>query len=335
MERKFEGFYYPFSVFEDDRLLKKSLLFFDVVNMCIPSEELLRKEIGRPRCGYPKSSIQNALERLAQFRQETQTLQDAKVLQLFHLPDNQDERVLLVCHCLDFYKEELCRREEEKQYREDMLEPLEEIALIRLKAFAVLNQRFNAGIPFTSDRAMHDNFLKMFQDILSSDNDKIYSLNLPIAQLGMEVLETRLPDFELSSYENVLELRGQLRESLIGFRMEMARLAAKVESEPWEKGYQTELARIMTGKVQPSIQELEKEAEALRYRRVSRWLKDALRPGTSIPLVAAFYVGVPTWAAAGLAAGVLTLRNYFEMRAEQAEFDKNGLSLLFKPALRR
>ncbi len=81
--------------------------------------------------------------------------------------------------------------------------------------------------------------------------------------MAVRVLETHLPNFDCKSYEDVLELKLQLKNSIEQFQSTMMMYASKIKSTPWDESFQDELTRIMYGEVEPAIVELRNEAKAI------------------------------------------------------------------------
>jgi hypothetical protein len=207
------------------------------------------------------------------------------------------------------------------------------LTAIRLKAWLIILTRVQYCVPFTNNEQIHESFVRAYERIVKASNLSLaarQSFRLTAAQFGIEVFRSYLPNFEMKSYEDVLELREQLSDSLADFRTEMSRLAAKVASEPWEPGYQRELVRIMKEEIKPSIARLEKQAKGLKHRKRARLVGTL---SSTLPLVATVFPGVSLGKALAVAAGIAGYQLLQERKADEVE--QNGLSLLFKPALRR
>ena len=67
----------------------------------------------------------------------------------------------------------------------------------------------------------------------------------------------RLPLFELASIDEVLDIRRDLRVSLLGFRQAVAEFASEVRSAAWRQGFAEEAEALFREKVEPEVERIE------------------------------------------------------------------------------
>jgi len=72
-----------------------------------------------------------------------------------------------------------------------------------------------------------------------------------------------LPDFELKSYEDVMEMRFRLEDELIEFREHMGALANEIKSNPFNESFLNHLELMKRDKVIPSIKNLKRKMSEL------------------------------------------------------------------------
>jgi hypothetical protein len=145
--------------------------------------------------------------------------------------------------------------------------------------------------------------------------------------VALQVFKGYLPDFELHSYEDILAWRDLLHDNLISFRLKITEFIVKIESKPWDEKFLEELKLIFRGQIEPSIEQLKKEAAGYKYKNISTFLKSTLSV-KPLPLLATAIIGVPAPIAIGIAAGVITLDAAIEMKKDQLKLQENGLTLL-------
>ena len=72
-----------------------------------------------------------------------------------------------------------------------------------------------------------------------------------------------LPNFELKSYEDVLEMRFRLEDELLGFREHIGTLTNEIKSTPFNESFSKHLELVKRDKVIPSIKNLKRKMSEL------------------------------------------------------------------------
>lgn len=148
---------------------------------------------------------------------------------------------------------------------------------------------------------------------------------------GFSLAALTLPNLELASFEDVLELRLALAEELIAFRERMTVLAEHIRKEIWEPGFDAEIERINRHDIQPIVRSLQLKLESSRNEVVLRVLKNMVSVPTGLSILATIWAGLPPLLIMAVTAGLVsvetTLGYYFERKRI---LQSNYLSLLVK-----
>jgi hypothetical protein len=185
-------------------------------------------------------------------------------------------------------------------------------------------------IPFTDNSLYQDFLLNKFQRVCQSKliTDYKKQLRITSSTIALRVMELHLPELELHSFEDVLELKHRMTDELERFRYEMTKFAADIQTTPIEESYIKEIERIIAMKVNPAKGEIEAKLRGMDMKFAGRIIKGA-KAGT-IPIVATLFAGVPLPYVLALSAGVITLEALWEDHVERKEIaNMNGLSFLF------
>lgn len=218
---------------------------------------------------------------------------------------------------------------------EESSEPSESSIKNRIKSWLWFVEQSNkeGASPFTDKPIYYEylksNYSRRFKDGIQRSQKPHGFLKDSASELAVRVLENHLPRFDCKSFEDVLELRMKLKDSIDRFRNTMMMYASKVKNTPWDEGFLDEIYRIMAAEVEPAIAELRDEAEAIRYRKTSAWIKSAisLKP---LPILATTFIGVPIEISMAIAVGAITIETYLENKQLSKSIDNNGFSLLLK-----
>jgi hypothetical protein len=147
---------------------------------------------------------------------------------------------------------------------------------------------------------------------------------------GFEMAVLTFPNFELLSFEDVLELRLTLGDELAAFRKEMYKFAEIIKLSPWEIGFKEHVEHVVENRIQPAVHELQRKLESIKQESLMANLNIINAPNV-LAMMACIHVGIPPILVAALSAGLITLetiREYFFERKKL--FESNGLSLLLR-----
>lgn len=148
---------------------------------------------------------------------------------------------------------------------------------------------------------------------------------------GFSLAAFTLPNLELMSFEDVLELRVALEDELIAFREQMSLLAERVRTEPWEPGFAKEIERITKHDIQPTLQKLQRKLESSPSEVALRALRSLVSAPTALSMLATIWAGLPPLLVMAVTAGLVSVEtalayHFHRKRILQA----NGLSLLLR-----
>lgn len=318
---QFTGAYYPFSR-SNQEALKRHLLFFDKVEILIPP---LVGLWSMPE--YERRHISSeVIEARESFIDETTVLRDAGALVLLEPTGPGPGGGMFTQGIEDLWWT--------YELNNDAIHDDKQIGY-RMDAwywFLEASSR-DGSIPFTDNDSYHDfltrNYTPRLRGNAQGTNGLLPRLRSTASDLAVNILNSHLPDFECKSYEDILELRFLLDDAMQRFRSEMVRFAAKIRKSPWDDGYSEEMQRLVITDIEPAIAQLNRDAESIKYRKTSNWIKAALslKP---LPILGTAFIGVPVEYALAIAAGAITLDTLFESRRITKEMNANGLSLLLK-----
>lgn len=147
--------------------------------------------------------------------------------------------------------------------------------------------------------------------------------------LGIEVVERSLPDFEYTSYEDILELRHRLHDELVRFRTEIYGLSSTLKAKPWSSQFQLEITETVRAKVDPALEDLRRKIRLSNDKVFQKLFRDVRSPKASVPFVVSVFAGFPLLAAALVSAVMIgadaAVDTYFEKREL---LEGSGLSFL-------
>jgi hypothetical protein len=138
-----------------------------------------------------------------------------------------------------------------------------------------------------------------------------------------------LPNLELMSFEDILDLRDCLKDELAAFRHEMSGLAERIAGEPWEPGFLSEVQYTVKHHIEPAVEDLRRKAQASPNEIMLRALRNA-QP-TVLPILAGIWAGMPPLLLMAVAAGLVSMKTAIENYLERKKvLQSNGLSLLLQ-----
>jgi hypothetical protein len=148
---------------------------------------------------------------------------------------------------------------------------------------------------------------------------------------GFSLAAFTLPNLEVMSFEDVLELRLELEDELSAFREQMTVLAERIKVEPWEPSFAREIERIAEHDIQPAVRKLQRKLESSSKEVVLRALKNLVSAPTGLSMLACVWAGLPPLLVMAVAAGLVSMETALEYHFERKRIlQSNGLSLLLR-----
>ena len=173
----------------------------------------------------------------------------------------------------------------------------------------------------------------VFQKLLNRKLERCYSIfrgledstphfkgDLKTQLLILEIL----PDLELSSFDDVLEIRARLKDEMIDFREKMKEISNVIKSNSYSDNFPKHIELLIRDKVNPSIINYKRKLHQLNLRAIN---STVLATGLSIGLLIQPILN-PAFAMITGASLPQTLQTYRKERNEVEE--QNGLSFLLK-----
>jgi hypothetical protein len=137
-----------------------------------------------------------------------------------------------------------------------------------------------------------------------------------------------LPNLDLVSFDDVLELRYRLREELVAFRDEMFRLSDLIKASPWEPKFQSQVAYIIEHRINPAVRDLQHKLKTNQQEAVLQALRIGSAP-TIFSIVASIWAGMPLILAMAVAAGLISIETALTYYFNQKKiYQSNGLSFI-------
>ena len=150
--------------------------------------------------------------------------------------------------------------------------------------------------------------------------------------LASVTLEVLLPDLSDLSYDDVLAVRSSHVESLSRFRLEMARIAADLESTTLDRDLHEECLNQVAKTVIPAVQDLEADISQSRIEQARHILAAAGSTKPLVPFALAALGPLPLYAAALVSAGIISLDAALELKAARVNRKANGLAYVLDVA---
>lgn len=147
-------------------------------------------------------------------------------------------------------------------------------------------------------------------------------------QLGIAVFEYTLPNVTKLTYEEIVNLKEELKDSLASYRSKMWELAKYIEQKPYNIEYEQKVEEVINNCVVPEILQLEREMRSSRKKFIREVCQKILwiSPITFILSSAKnFPYTLPLSVLASLG---FELKEYLDERKRIG--DSNGLSFLLK-----
>lgn len=148
---------------------------------------------------------------------------------------------------------------------------------------------------------------------------------------GFSLAAFTLPNLDIMSFEDVLELRLASEDELSAFREQMTVLAERIRAEPWEPSFVREIERIAQHDIQPTVRKLQQKLESSSREVVLRALKNLVSAPTVLSMLATIWAGLPPLLVMAVAAGLVSVETALEYHFERNRIlQSNGLSLLLR-----
>jgi hypothetical protein len=131
-----------------------------------------------------------------------------------------------------------------------------ELIVDMIRTFYVAN---TYGYRLLTDRLEARDLLKKVVTLLTKKGFKTPRFNSSMQkshELGISVFEYTLPDVSNLSFEEILELREELKDLLENYRLKMWELARFIELEPCDVNFESAVKEVIENRVVPEVKDL-------------------------------------------------------------------------------
>jgi len=154
--------------------------------------------------------------------------------------------------------------------------------------------------------------------------------NYSPAFLGIEALKLFLPNVSTLNFNEILELRHNLKDELISYRHYMNELSDKLRNDLDVDENNNTISMYLEKKIEPAINELKNNIIKSKYSISSNFVKELKDPKSYVPFLASIFYDLPTQYAAFLSLGIISIQSLFDWKAYQTELKNNGLYYFLK-----
>jgi len=162
--------------------------------------------------------------------------------------------------------------------------------------------------------------------------EKLFDLDMNIPNFKKDLSTfnlalVNLPNFELKSFEDIIEIRERLKDEMSEFRLKMCEFADKIKTEPYSETFINHLELIKRDNIQPTINNLHKKISSLNRKTIPRVLV-----ATALNMFLCINPSLPPALAILACPDVFSLTTILNnYRKEYKDItEKNGLSYLIK-----
>lgn len=151
-----------------------------------------------------------------------------------------------------------------------------------------------------------------------------------IKSLAFDALKISLPNPDLLSFEDILELKFRLKDELALFYQTINSIEVKnkqlFDADLKENEYQS----IFFKEIQKPLTDLENKMKNLKSKTFRKFIDKMQNPKTYVPLIGTVVASMPVHYALLTSLGLTTGMSYLEYKEEKREINNNGLFFLLK-----
>lgn len=177
-----------------------------------------------------------------------------------------------------------------------------------------------------------NNLNTLFSEFLSESNQSNIELgtNGYRKSLALDALKIRLPNPDLLSFEDILELKLRLKDELGLFYQTINAIEVKnkrlFSSDLSDKEYEA----IFFSEIQKPLADLENKMKNLASKTFRKFIEKMQNPKTYVPLIGTVVASIPIHFSLLASLGMTTGMSYLEYKEEKREISNNGLYFLLK-----
>jgi len=151
-----------------------------------------------------------------------------------------------------------------------------------------------------------------------------------IKPLAFDALKISLPNPDLLSFEDILELKFRLKDELALFYQTINSIEIKNKQLFSTDLKENEYQSIFFREIQKPLTELENKMKNLKSKTFRKFIDKMQNPKTYVPLIGTVITSMPVHYALLTSLGLTTGMSYLEYKEEKREIKNNGLYFLLK-----
>jgi hypothetical protein len=148
--------------------------------------------------------------------------------------------------------------------------------------------------------------------------------------LALDALKISLPNPDVLSFEDILELRLKLKDELGMFRQVINEIEFRNKNLFSSIVDQSEYQVLFFNEIQKPLRDLEIKMQNLKSRSFRSFIEKMKTTDSYVPLITTVVASVPLKYAVLASLGLISVQSYLEYKEEQRELTNNGLYFLIK-----
>ena len=147
--------------------------------------------------------------------------------------------------------------------------------------------------------------------------------------LANYILEIAVPNLEVQSIEDILEIRERFKDHLQLFRLKMVTLASEIKTTIADREFVEHCENIVAKDILPVVLDLQKRIQLSNLRVLREFVKNVASLKPTIPFVLSAFTPLPLYSAALVAAGIVSLDTALNLYLDRKDLlHNNGLAYL-------
>jgi len=148
--------------------------------------------------------------------------------------------------------------------------------------------------------------------------------------LAFDALKISLPNPDLLSFEDILELKLKLKDELALFYLTINSIEVKNKKLFGADIKDNEYQSVFFSEIQKPLSELEIKMKNLKSKTFRKFIEKMQNPKSYVPLIGTVVASMPIHYALLASLGLTTGQSYLEYKEEKRELTNNGLYFLLK-----
>ena len=166
------------------------------------------------------------------------------------------------------------------------------------------------------------------KDAIKSRRERIVQDAGVTSALAYEAIKIALPDVSMFSFEDILEIRYQLRNELERFRRDMEKMNDGLIAAQDALYVVSNAEKIVKKNIAPALEDLNKKIKRARTGILCKLFDEIRDPKSYTPLIGTLFEQVPVHIAALLSLGLISTATAWDYLREMREIKESGLYYL-------